>query len=1134
MGNPEVRQTVIGDHNIFTATGDIRINYHLPPAEAEEHRVLVHLAESVKRFWIEGVLERSLHEVATLELGKQPLSDAVEHPWERILELPEHAPVAMAGEKKIGEIFSETGHALLILGEPGAGKTVTLLELARELIWRFETDPTQAVPVVLNLSTWHDKRRSLASWIESELKNKYFVPLRRSRAWVADSRLILLLDGLDEVPVGSRASCVRAINEFLQSTGVPGIAVCSRRTEYTTLPERLSFTAAVCLQPLTFEQIDRYLENGGSRLATLRQLINHDPSLQELARSPLMLNVIYLAYQDLPIAAIANQSNQDPESRRTHLFECYVKRMFQRLGKAPEAYPQERSKRWLSWLARQMRRHSLTVFLLENLQPSWLASSRQCWRYAVASRVCVALGWVLSLFALLTLAMLPVTFKTTLEGLAFTVLTGITLGTVAGVAAGYRLTRAPGREGKRSYSVFAELLPQACIMGAVLGLTGLTGSFFEPVEQFFLGPWSKALHGWQLGVATGVRNGLFFGLLFCLKTGWLPLDGDVRLSGTLRLSFAAARKGAISGAAAGAIVGVILAMTVVTVQWLQQWQQLVTQFSPLVALLLVLPVLCVVAALVVGLLFGFVAALFSLFSPGDLPPKARPGQGVILSAQSAFLAGVVVATCSGILSAIYWGLARDPDYLHEATVAAVVWGVTAAIWYGGFDIIQYVTLRFLLRRQDHIPRNFAGFLDYAARLIFLQKVGSGYIFVHRQLLDHFSRLQSLEAKPAKEVPETSMLQQSREKSERPPPLQPDLEQDLPPGVEPPHPPPLASAAKTERKAASKPLRRALVVVASAVAVWILAGLILVALLVFGGQRVKFEQDRGDALMLRSRFSEALDSYQKSLVTVKQFSFVNGSWQQDLSVCYEKLGNALKAQNKLPEALDTYLQELAIDKRLTDLGQSNAVWQRNLSVCYQKIGAVLMAQDKLPEALELWKAQKIAKDLAVKDKTNPALQTDLLLLCETVGDVLRSQGKVEEALGLFQQDLEIAQGLAQGDPTNDNWQHNVGVAWERIGCVRQDQNEPAAAAEAFEHELRIFSRLTEQKPQDVRFATGYVVSKLDLAGAYRLLGRQKEALDLIKQARDGIDLQRRAPLSPAQTEMLDKVDKRISMLERAAD
>jgi predicted NACHT family NTPase len=96
-------------------------------------------------------------------------------------------------------VFSEAGHALLILGEPGGGKTITLLELARELIERFERDPHQPAPVVLNLSTWDRKRGALAGWIQSELKTKYFVPLRRSRNWLAGSRLVLLLDGLDEV-----------------------------------------------------------------------------------------------------------------------------------------------------------------------------------------------------------------------------------------------------------------------------------------------------------------------------------------------------------------------------------------------------------------------------------------------------------------------------------------------------------------------------------------------------------------------------------------------------------------------------------------------------------------------------------------------------------------------------------------------------------------------------------------------------------------------------------------------------------------------------------------------------------------------------------------------------------------------
>src|SRR5688572_7389708 len=292
MGNAEVRQTVIGSGNIFTATGDVRINYHLPPAEAEERRVLLQLTASVKQFWIAGVLEHSVHEAAMIALRKEARPDAVQHPWGRVLELPGHAPQPLGGGQGILEVFNETGRALLILGEPGAGKTITLLELARELIGRFEKDPANSAPVVLNLSTWSARRGDLAAWIEAELKNRYFVPPRRSRAWLKASRLILLLDGLDEVPAESQAACVQSINAFLESVGAPGVVVCSRFADYVALPQKLRFTGAVCLQPLTPQQIDEFLERAGDQLAAVRTAIKTDELLQQLARSPLLLNVI--------------------------------------------------------------------------------------------------------------------------------------------------------------------------------------------------------------------------------------------------------------------------------------------------------------------------------------------------------------------------------------------------------------------------------------------------------------------------------------------------------------------------------------------------------------------------------------------------------------------------------------------------------------------------------------------------------------------------------------------------------------------------------------------------------------------------------------------------------------------------
>jgi len=38
------------------------------------------------------------------------------------------------------------------------------------------------------------------------------------------------------------------------------------------------------------------------------------------------------------------------------------------------------------------------------------------------------------------------------------------------------------------------------------------------------------------------------------------------------------------------------------------------------------------------------------------------------------------------------------------------------------------------------PLNYANFLDYATQSILLQKLGGGYIFIHRLLLEYFASL----------------------------------------------------------------------------------------------------------------------------------------------------------------------------------------------------------------------------------------------------------------------------------------------------------------------------------------------------------------------------------------------------------
>ena len=69
------------------------------------------------------------------------------------------------------DVFDQANQSLLILGEPGSGKTIMLLELARHTLARAQSDLTQPIPVVFNLSAWGEKRLPLTEWLIEEFKS---------------------------------------------------------------------------------------------------------------------------------------------------------------------------------------------------------------------------------------------------------------------------------------------------------------------------------------------------------------------------------------------------------------------------------------------------------------------------------------------------------------------------------------------------------------------------------------------------------------------------------------------------------------------------------------------------------------------------------------------------------------------------------------------------------------------------------------------------------------------------------------------------------------------------------------------------------------------------------------------------
>lgn len=259
--------------------------------------------------------------------------------------------------------FDESGRSLLLLGAPGAGKTTQLLDLADRLLADAESGAEQPIPVVVDLASFRSagpagrwpRQRALAPsdrerdtrWLLRSLRREYGLGRQVAERWLAAHRIVLLLDGLDEVPGVHRAACLRWINFLQRRYGVPPMAVCSREREYAGLGEKLAVQGAVLIAPLPRERVMAWLGEGGPVLDHVRQAIEDDPTLLDLLDAPLWLDVL---------AAVSRPSRQvrrgrPLDRRRRALLDAYVDEAIRR-GDQSAGYTRGDVARWLGFLGR--------------------------------------------------------------------------------------------------------------------------------------------------------------------------------------------------------------------------------------------------------------------------------------------------------------------------------------------------------------------------------------------------------------------------------------------------------------------------------------------------------------------------------------------------------------------------------------------------------------------------------------------------------------------------------------------------------------------------------------------------------------------------------------------------------------
>jgi hypothetical protein len=329
------------------------------------------LAGTILLQWRTEERIRRLHDPWPLAMNFRESDRPVMDHWEVIRRIPgDNAADSLVGELDtiVGLFDRLPSRRLVVLGDAGAGKSVMAMRFVVEKLEKRQyADP---VPVLLALSSWDAKNEPLFDWVAGRLYALYpgiIAHPAALRRLIEYRRLLLVLDGLDEMPASYRAIAVKSLN--LAADGAAGLLVTSRTDEYgraVEVEDVLTGAAVVELQPVRPSVAIHFLEMTTkparkARWAVLAREVQVHPGgpVAGAFATPLavsMARTLYAEGSSDPSELLDRRTFPNRDAIERHLISRFAPAALagSRLD-CREEWQLDRAQRWLEFLAARMQ-----------------------------------------------------------------------------------------------------------------------------------------------------------------------------------------------------------------------------------------------------------------------------------------------------------------------------------------------------------------------------------------------------------------------------------------------------------------------------------------------------------------------------------------------------------------------------------------------------------------------------------------------------------------------------------------------------------------------------------------------------------------------------------------------------------